>query len=271
MARPGLFHREDKHANESYPETDVNHAETRDPYPGGPAVVGHDDNVERPHQANEPVGHVRDTNRDTYRDTGYDRGYDRGSEAAGVEHYRHAEDSRRAALHDTYGGINWGACFFGWLVAVGVTVLLAAIISAVASAVGLNQNLTRTDLESMADSAGIAAAITLAVVMFVGYYAGGYVAARMSRFDARRQGLGVWIVAIVVMIIAAVAGALFGSSYDIMRQLDLPNVGLSADQLGWGALVAGVVLLVVMLVGALLGAATGQRYHTKIDRAAYQD
>ncbi|MFE6509519.1 hypothetical protein ACFVDI_18625 [Nocardioides sp. NPDC057767] len=263
MARPGLFHRHDKHADESYPETDVNHAETRDPYPGGPAVVGHDDNVEPPHRANEDVSQVRDR--------GTDGGPGRGYEAAGVEHYRHAEDSRRAALHDTYGGINWGACFFGWLVAVGVTVLLGAIISAVASAIGTDQNWTQTDLESMADSIGIAAAITLAVVMFIGYYAGGYVAARMSRFDARRQGLGVWIVAIAVMVIAAVAGALFGSNYDIMQRLDLPNVGVSTDQLGWGALIAGVVLLVVMLVGALLGAATGQRYHTKIDRAAYED
>ena len=252
MARPGLFHRENKHADESYPEADVNHAETRDPYPGGPAVVGHDDNVERAHRANDGVSHLQ-----------------ADPDAGSVEHYRHTEDGRRAALHDTYGGINWGACFFGWLVAVGVTVLLAAIISAVASAIGVNQNLTRTDLESMADSAGIAAAITLAVVMFIGYYAGGYVAARMSRFDSRRQGLGVWVVAIAVMIVAAVAGALFGSGYDIMQRIDLPNVGLSTDQLGLGAVIAGVVLLVVMLVGALLGAATGQRYHTKIDRAAY--
>lgn len=255
MARPGLFHREDKHAVESHPETDVNHAETRDPYPGGPAVVGHDDSVERPHRASDEVTHLHDGDPD----------------ADSVEHYRHAEDERRAALHDTYGGINWGACFFGWLVAIGVTVLLGAIISAIAAAVGVEQNLTQTDLEAMADSAGIAAAITLAVVMFIGYYAGGYVAARMSRFDARRQGLGVWIVAIVVMIIAAVAGALFGASYDIMQRVDLPNVGLSTDQLGLGAAIAGVVLLVVMLVGALLGAVTGQRYHTKIDRAAYDD
>ena len=123
----------------------------------------------------------------------------------------------------------------------------------------------------MSGSVGIAAAITLAVVMFVGYYAGGYVAARMSRFDARRQGLGVWIVAIVVMIIAAVAGTLFGASYDIMRQVDLPSVGLSTDQLSWGAVITGIALLAVMLVGAVLGAASGQRYHTKIDRAVYDD
>ncbi|NYI76548.1 hypothetical protein [Nocardioides panzhihuensis] len=250
MALSGLFHRDHKHADESHRGTHENHAETRDS--GGPAVVGHDNSVDPRHSTAGSVGPV---------------GHPREGEA--VEHHRHAQEGRRAALHDTYGGFNWGACFFGWLVAVGLTVLLGGIISAIASAVGSEQNWTRTDLQSMADSAGIAAAITFAVVLFIGYYAGGYVAARMSRFDARRQGLGVWIVAIAVMIIAAVAGALFGSSYNIMQQVDLPSVGLSTDQLGWGALIAGLVLLAVMLVGALLGSATGQRYHTKIDRATY--
>lgn len=284
MALSGLFHRSNKHADERYTGTDVNHAEARDPSPDGPAVVGHDDHVARPHSANEGVRPLQDGGprpapaaapQDTAR---LDRGaYDardpraahdgRTQEHDVVDRHRHNEDGRRAALRDTYGGMNWGACFFGWLVAVGLTVLLGAIISAVASAVGASQDLTQTDLESMSGSVGLAAAITLAVVMFIGYFAGGYVAARMSRFDATRQGLGVWVVAIVVMIIAAVAGALFGSSFDIMEQVDLPNIGVSTDQLGWGALLAGVVLLAVMLVGAILGAATGRRYHAKIDRA----
>lgn len=232
MALTRPFHRQHQRADENQPGVDENHASTRDYHPGGPAVVGHDDRV---------------------------------------EHHRHAEEGRRAALHDTYGGMNWGACFFGWLVAIGVTVILGAIISAVASAIGANQNWTQTDLQEMSGTVGIAAAITLAVVMFVGYYTGGYVAARMSRFDARRQGLGVWIVAIVVMIIAAIAGTLFGTNYVIMRQVDLPSVGLSTDQLSWGAVITGIALLAVMLVGAVLGAATGQRYHTKIDRAVYDD
>lgn len=255
MALSGLFHRDHKHADESHPGTRENYAETRGQHPGGPAVVGHDDSVEPRHSTAGPVGPAGPDGHP--------------GEGDPVEHHRHAQEGRRAALHDTYGGFNWGACFFGWLVAVGLTVLLAGIISAVTSAVGSEQSWTWADLESMADSAGIAAAITFAVVLFVGYYAGGYVAGRMSRFDARRQGLGVWIVAIAVMIIAAVVGALFGSSYDIMRQVDLPSVGLSTDQFTWGAVIAGIALLAVMLVGALLGSTTGQRYHTKIDRATH--
>ncbi|MGH3352625.1 MAG: hypothetical protein ACRDPS_18305 [Nocardioides sp.] len=268
MARTGLFHRDHKHTHHNDAETreygpdspggpvspapsggDRGPGGLRGPGgPGGPAVVGHDDAIDRSGRSPEDVDRTRQE---------------------GIEHHRHTEEGRRAALRDTYGGFNWGACFFGWLVAVGLTVLLGAIISAVASAVGANQGWTQADLEANPGSLGIAAAITLAVVMFIGYFAGGYVAARMSRFDAGRQGLGVWIVGLAVTIIAAVAGALFGSSYDIMQQLDLPSVGLSTDQLGWGAVLAVVALLVVMLVGALLGAATGRRYHSRIDKATY--
>ncbi|WP_406031792.1 hypothetical protein OG801_24940 [Nocardioides sp. NBC_00163] len=52
---------------------------------------------------------------------------------------------------------------------------------------------------------------------------------------------------------------------------NLPSVGLSTDQLTWGAVITGIALLAVILVGAVLGAAGGQRYHTKIDRAVYDD
>ncbi|MBO0842891.1 MAG: hypothetical protein J2O46_06875 [Nocardioides sp.] len=175
-------------------------------------------------------------------------------------------DGRRAAVRDTYGGTNWGACFFGWLDAVGVTVLLAAVVSAVAAAVGANLNWTTSDARDKAGELGLAAAIALAVIVFIGYYAGGYVAGRMSRFDGALQGLGVWAVGLVVMILVAVASAVWGSSYDISNRLNLPSMDISQHQLGWGAAVTGVVLLVVMLLGALLGSAVGRRYHARIDR-----
>lgn len=182
-----------------------------------------------------------------------------------AERRREAEADHRAAVHDTYGGINWGACFFGWLVAVGMTVLLAAIVSAVATAVGASQSWTRTDAQNNAGSLGLAAAIALAVILFIAYYAGGYVAGRMSRFDGAKQGLGVWIVSLVVMILAAVAAAVGGSQYDIASRMHMPSISVSPDQLGWGAAITGVVLLAVMLIGAMLGSAVGRRYHARID------
>jgi hypothetical protein len=167
---------------------------------------------------------------------------------------------------ERFGGTNWGACFFGWLVAVGLTVLLAAITSAIATAVGANLNWSIHDAENNAGTIGVAAAIAIAVIMFIGYYAGGYVAGRMSRFDAVRQGLGVWIIGIVAIAIAVAVTAIWGNRYDVLDRLDLPTVDLSNDQLTTGAVITGVVLLVVMLVGAVLGSAVGRRYHRRIDR-----
>lgn len=189
-----------------------------------------------------------------------------GAHAAG---HREPETlhSHQEAAHEHFGGINWGACFFGWLVAVGVTVLLAGIASAVATAAGANLDLGPAEAEANAETIGLGAAIALAVVMFIGYYTGGYVAGRMSRFDGGRQGVGVWVIALVAMLLAAGVGALFGSRYNVLEQIELPSIGLSSDQLGWGVAVTAVVVLVVMLLGAVLGGKVGHRYHHRVDAA----
>ena len=47
---------------------------------------------------------------------------------------------------------------------------------------------------------------------FVAYYCGGYVAGRMARFDGVKQGVAVWVWALVIAIIVTVLGAVGGSS-----------------------------------------------------------
>src|SRR4051794_26843728 len=42
----------------------------------------------------------------------------------------------RLRQRDRFGGFNWGAAFFGWLVAIGMGVILTAIVSAAGAAVG---------------------------------------------------------------------------------------------------------------------------------------
>ena len=48
-----------------------------------------------------------------------------------------ALETARARQRDEFGGINWGASFFGWLVAVGVAALLTALLAAAGAAIGL--------------------------------------------------------------------------------------------------------------------------------------
>ena len=174
----------------------------------------------------------------------------------------------RTAAHERFGGINWGAAFFGWLVAVAMTVLLAGIASAVAAAVGEEVNLTQSDVESDRATAGLVAAIAVIVIFAIAYYAGGYVAGRMSRFDGGRQGLGVWIVGLLVTILAVVLGLVFGEQYNVLDRVNPPDVNAPADA-GIGAIIAGVVLLVATALTAMAGGKAGRHYHTKVDAARY--
>ncbi|MGH3361461.1 MAG: hypothetical protein ACRDOM_03295, partial [Nocardioides sp.] len=148
----------------------------------------------------------------------------------------------RDAAHQRYGGINWGAAFFGWLVAIAMVVLLAGIVTAVAAAVDQEIQLTQSEVEAQGETAGLVAAIVVIAIFALAYYLGGYVAGRMSRFDGGRQGLGVWIFGLLVTIIAVVLGVVFGDQYNVLDEVNPPNLDTPEDA-GIGAIIAGIVLL----------------------------
>ncbi len=167
-------------------------------------------------------------------------------------------DYGTARQRDEYGGINWGAAFFGWLVAVGIGVLLTALLSAAGAAVGIS--------EESADTVGIVGGIALLVIGLLAYYAGGYVAGRMSRFDGPRQGLGVWLIGLIVTVVLAVAGVLLGSEYNVLSQLNLPRIPVDEGSLATGGLIALVAIVVGTVLAAMAGGKQGTHYHRKIDR-----
>jgi hypothetical protein len=166
---------------------------------------------------------------------------------------------------DAYGGTNWGACFFGWLVAVGLTALLVAVALAAVTAAGASARWTLDDAQAHARGLGLGAAIAVTVIAFVGYYAGGYVAGRMSRFDGVRQGLGVWLIGVLTTAIAVGFTALLDARTDLFADVDRTPGDLTAGDVTLGATATGVAVLVVMLLAAVLGSAMGRRYHRRID------
>lgn len=189
--------------------------------------------------------------------------------------YDDATDTRRdhppsygETAHERYGGFTFAAAFFGWLVAVALTVLLLGIASAIATAAGVSMSLTPSDAQREAGTVGLAAAIILLVILMIAYFAGGYVAGRMSRFDGGRQGFGVWLIGLLVTILVAVLGAVFGSQYNIFERMNVPTVPVAGDTLTLGGIIALVAVVLGTLIAAVLGGKAGQRYHTKIDRAA---
>jgi len=174
----------------------------------------------------------------------------------------------RSVAHQRFGGINWGAAFFGWLVAIAMTALLAGVVSAVAAAVGEEINLTQADVEAEGATAGLVLAIVVIAIFAIAYYAGGYVAGRMSRFDGGRQGMGVWIVGLLVTILAVVVGLIFGEQYNVLDRVNPPDINTPEDA-GIGAIISGVVLLVVSALTAMAGGKAGRHYHTKVDATRY--
>ena len=174
------------------------------------------------------------------------------------------------AQHNRYGGIKWGAAFFGWLSANGLAVLLIALISAGGLAIGLTEGIDNADdAADQADTIGIAGGIVMLVVLFLAYLAGGYVAGRMARFDGVRQGIAVWIIGLLVVLALAVAGLVFGSEYNVLQRLDLPRIPIDEGTATTGGIIALVAVLLITLLGAILGGKLGDRFHRKVDRAGF--
>ena len=175
----------------------------------------------------------------------------------------------RARQREEYGGVNWGAAFFGWLVAVGLGALLVGLLAAMGAAVGLTE--LSDDTVGTAEEIGIGGAIALLVALAIAYYCGGYVAGRMSRFDGARQGLGAWLLGLIVTAILAIAGALLGTEYNVLERLELPALPVGDSELASGGALALALVVVVTLMAALVGGKAGETYHRRIDRTGFVD
>lgn len=171
------------------------------------------------------------------------------------------EREQHALARRDFGGVNWGACCAGFLVALGLTVLLGGVAAGIAAATGVD-----VDWHHIDSSITTGAAATLAVVTLVGFFAGGYVAGRMTRFDGGRQGIGVWLIAVVLAVIGVAAGYGLGHPQrDVFDRIELPRFDLTSDQANLVAVGAGIVLVLLLLLAAVLGGRTGQRYHRRVD------
>ena len=169
-----------------------------------------------------------------------------------------------------FGGIKWGAAFFGWLSANGLAVILIALLSAAGVAFGLAQNVdTADEAVEQANDIGIGGGIAVLAVLFLAYLAGGYVAGRMSRFDGARQGIAVWVIGLLVVLVLAIAGVALGAQYNVLQQLNLPRIPVDEGTATTAGIITLVAILLVTLLGAVLGGKLGERYHRKVDRAGF--
>jgi hypothetical protein len=193
-----------------------------------------------------------------------------GDHTEGAHPTRGAARDAIDAQRSRYGGIKWGAAFFGWLSANGLAALLVALLSAAGVAIGLTQGVPSTDeAAQQADTIGVVGGIVLLVILFLAYLAGGYVAGRMARFDGTRQGVAVWVIGLLVVLALAALGLVFGAQFNVLQQLNLPRIPIDEGTATTGGLIALVAVLLVTLLGAVLGGKLGDHYHRKVDRAGF--
>jgi hypothetical protein len=190
----------------------------------------------------------------------------RGDAAVAVEERTRQADAapgRREVLErqrEEFGGFSWGSAFFGWLSAIGVATLLIGLIAATGAAVGL------TSSDDASTTVGVVGGILLLLALMLAYYCGGYVAGRMARFNGPRQGIAVWLIGLLVTIVLAVAGVVFGAEYNVLSSLQLPRIPVGEGSLTTGGLIALAAVLVGTLLAAIAGGKAGTHFHRKVDR-----
>ncbi|WP_285116183.1 hypothetical protein [Leifsonia sp. fls2-241-R2A-40a] len=171
-----------------------------------------------------------------------------------------------------FGGMKFGSAFFGWLTATGTAVLLTALVAAAGAAVGLgaaggSADKAANQANQNASTVGVIGAIALAVILFVAYYCGGYVAGRMARFDGAKQGIAVWLWAVVIAVVVAVLSLILGSQYNILGNLNsFPRIPLNEGSVTVTGIITAIIVAIVSLGGAVLGGIAGMRYHRRVDR-----
>jgi hypothetical protein len=178
--------------------------------------------------------------------------------------YESPRDRKRLARQAGLGRLSFISVLAGALVAYGAFALLAALVGAAAVAIGLDTELASNDWTTF----GTGSAVTVTVVAFVAYLFGGYVAGRMARRAGLANGLAVFALAILLVV---VVGAIVASQTDTgtiqanLRSLGLPITGAEWARIGT---VAGIGTLVGMLVGAGIGGVVGERWHSQLTRWA---
>ncbi|GAA1424184.1 hypothetical protein [Agrococcus citreus] len=194
------------------------------------------------------------------------------ADAAPAAAIRHDREAVVARERERFGGVKVGSAFFGWLTATGALVLLTALVAAVVALIASFSGEVADAVEGAQrdlQSTGIWGIVILLVIWFAAYYCGGYVAGRMARFDGAKQGVAVWVWAVVIAIVAAVVGLVAGQNF-ALPEGTMPTLPLPEDQATLAAIISAVVVAIVALVGAVLGGLAGMRFHRRVDRAGFE-
>ncbi len=180
-----------------------------------------------------------------------------------VRREHEAEREARADRREQELGTSWSSVVFGWLAALGASLILSGIVGGIVGAI----------LGLVGVGGGTAALIGLLLTLFLAFLIGGYVAGRLASRSGVKHGLFVPLLALVVTILLAIAGAALGYSFiDQLSGITLPSgmqdTAQSAAQsarerspqnLGTILTVSGILALLVPFIGGAIGGGWGAK------------
>lgn len=122
--------------------------------------------------------------------------------------------------------------------------------------------------EQTLQTVGIVSVIVVAIILFIAYFAGGYVAGRMARFDGVKQGVAVWLWAVVIAVVLAILAALAGSQFNVLSNINaFPRIPVNEGSFTTEGVITLIVAAVIALIAAILGGKAGMNFHRKVDQA----
>lgn len=193
---------------------------------------------------------------------------DTGAHAASAEETPVSRKEVVARQKERFGGMKFGACFFGWLTATGMAVLLTGLLAAAGAGLNLATNVNPTDpAAAPIETIGLVGGLVLLVIILISYFAGGYVAGRMARFAGAKQGLGVWLWAVIIAVVVAILGAVAGSQFNLLANVNgFPRIPVNEGDLTTAGIITAIAVALLALIGAILGGLAGMSYHRRVDR-----
>jgi cytochrome bd-type quinol oxidase subunit 2 len=159
--------------------------------------------------------------------------------------------------------IQWETTFFGLLAAVGLAGLLVAMLLGCLVAAGVTD--FRDNARTFFDHLTMAGGGVAVAIIALSYLTGGYVAARMARFDGWRQGVGIWLLSLLMVVGVGIAAWIGGGNMNPAESISLPSNPIDNGPLSNSGWVILAVVLAVSLIAAIGGGILGERFHRAVD------
>ena len=161
--------------------------------------------------------------------------------------------------------IQWESVFFGLVAGIGLAACLVAMV--LGGLIAADVTSTDEDAAALVDQMRAGGGAIALAILALSYLCGGYVAARMARFDGWRQGLGIWLLSLLVIAAAAITAWIAGGELDPTKSITLPSNPVDEGPLQEGAAVIAPILVLIPLIAALIGGLLGDRFHRAVDQA----